>query len=809
MLLLLGVALALNQQVRVQVGGSSRDRQTIVRDSTNDSTATDSTKRRKAYRKAVTAEIIASAFKDPTAKLTLAHARAARLTQDSTLTSYDAKSYERLSVGLGMGSIGRDHLLYRHESSGNVQWKRGVGARVEMTGARTAIPVASKDDEKNANHDSIRDQDLTVPIPYYPGYESLLMQSSTVKTTVDESEMVHPLADGAEAYYTYQTGDSISFKLPDGTVIKLRELKIRPREPKWNLSVGSFWFETRGGQLVRAAYRLAVPIDLWTVGDDDKKSSGGLGAGLLRAFASPMRGQINAIAIEYSLHDGRFWLPRLRAMDLSVQASFVRIPVKMEQSFTYNSVNKTDSLAPIVIAGRVATELTDSTTTNHEQEWRDSVRAARRATAAAERDSIRKGLKKRGVLAQRPPVCDTASSYTMQSYRYGAHIPVAVKVPCDESKLEHSADLPKSIYDDDDVLMGTNEIADMKKEALSLSAQAPLSLRLGMMQPPKIGYGLSLMRYNRIEGFSLGGSVEEELGGGYTALALGRFGFADKQPNIELGVTRTNFSKSITFTGYNRLVSASDWGHPLTFGSSFSALMFGRDEGFYYRTSGAELTGTTEASFGGGTTVLWRAFFEQQRTANVETNFAVNGADFPANFTARRGNYGGVGTTISHESGLDPRGFRLLSEMRLEAAAGDSAYGRGALEFTASQGFGPLSGALTAGAGSSIGSLPAQRFWYLGGSQTVRGQSPDPTQSGNAFWLTRAELGTNDVGMKPTVFADLGWVGDRSKMTEVGRPMSGVGAGLSFMDGLFRFDVARGLYPRKQFRVDLYLEAKF
>ena len=39
--------------------------------------------------------------------------------------------------------------------------------------------------------------------------------------------------------------------------------------------------------------------------------------------------------------------------------------------------------------------------------------------------------------------------------------------------------------------------------------------------------------------------------------------------------------------------------------------------------------------------------------------------------------------------------------------------------------------------------------------------------------------------------------------------MSGVGAGVSFLDGLFRFDVARGIYPRKQFRVDLYLESKF
>ena len=91
----------------------------------------------------------------------------------------------------------------------------------------------------------------------------------------------------------------------------------------------------------------------------------------------------------------------------------------------------------------------------------------------------------------------------------------------------------------------------------------------------------------------------------------------------------------------------------------------------------------------------------------------------------------------------------------------------------------------------------------------MRGQSPDTTQSGNAFWLTRAELGSNNPGVRPAIFADLGWVGDRTKMGDIVRPMSGAGAGVSFLDGLFRFDVARGIYPRKQFRVDLYLEAKF
>jgi hypothetical protein len=39
--------------------------------------------------------------------------------------------------------------------------------------------------------------------------------------------------------------------------------------------------------------------------------------------------------------------------------------------------------------------------------------------------------------------------------------------------------------------------------------------------------------------------------------------------------------------------------------------------------------------------------------------------------------------------------------------------------------------------------------------------------------------------------------------------MSGVGLGWSFLDGLIRFDVARGIYPRQQTRVNFYFESRF
>jgi hemolysin activation/secretion protein len=136
-------------------------------------------------------------------------------------------------------------------------------------------------------------------------------------------------------------------------------------------------------------------------------------------------------------------------------------------------------------------------------------------------------------------------------------------------------------------------------------------------------------------------------------------------------------------------------------------------------------------------------------------------------------------------------------------------YGRGLFDVTVSNGILPkLDAALTVGAGYSGGDVPLQRHWYLGGSQSVRGQ-PAGTMRGDAFWMSRIELGTSAVGARPVIFYDIGWAGDRKDFTDPGKPMSGAGVGASFMDGLIRFDVARGIYPEKKIRANLYVEARF
>ncbi len=814
MLLLLGAAFALNFQGSQQPPTPRSKRLPVVRDSAAADSAS-STKdhvRTQGHRRAVTADLAENAFKDPTARITLLKARAARLSQDSELVGYDAMSHQRLSVGMGFGKLGRDRLLFRHEAASRVQWQRDVGAWVDVKGARTAIPIApsteAHDELRKEIRNEMNDPELMGEIPYYPGYEPLWVGGGNIaRTQVDESEIVNPVADGAEAYYTYQTGDSISFRLPDGKTIQLRELKIRPRQPKWNLSVGSLWFDTKSGQMVRAAYRMSVPMDIWAVAtEEDPKSMDDVPV-WVKPMITPMKAEVSAIAIEYGLYEGKFWLPRVRLAEGEAQVSFMHVPFKVQESFNYASVNAKDTLPTIKLQAQVnVVRPPDTLDAEGRAAWRDSVRIARRVAIRAENDSVRRGLK---VRTPRVMVCDTAETRVSTARRYEGTLAIAMRVPCDPDKLEHSPELPASIYDPGEEVFSMKDVEELKQQALSLAAQAPLTLSPQLWPPATISYGPALMRYNRVEGFSAGISLEQQLGGGYNATALGRLGLADLEPNVELGVTRSNLVKSVGIQGYNHLVSSSDWGHPLTFSSSFAALMFGRDEGFYYRATGAELTGTREAGFGGGTHIEWRGFVEQQRTAAVKTNFAVNGSDFPSNIMAWKGTYEGVAARFQSQHGLDPRGLRLFSDLRLEAAHGDSLYGRGALDLTASHGLGRLAGSLTLSGGSSLGALPPQRLWYLGGSKTVRGQSPDTAQSGNAYWLSRIEIGSNDAGMRPTLFGDLGWVGDRNHMTQNVKPMSGVGVGVSFLDGMFRFDVARGIYPKKQFRVDLSLESMF
>jgi hemolysin activation/secretion protein len=143
---------------------------------------------------------------------------------------------------------------------------------------------------------------------------------------------------------------------------------------------------------------------------------------------------------------------------------------------------------------------------------------------------------------------------------------------------------------------------------------------------------------------------------------------------------------------------------------------------------------------------------------------------------------------------------------RGEGAIGEARFARASAELTLSQGIGRSTEAsLTASTGSSAGDIPTQRLWYLGGPQTVRGFAPGAL-AGDAFWFGRLEISQGHPVARPSVFADAGWAGARALLTESSVPISGIGLGMTLMDGMVRFDVARS--SRGRLRADLYLNPR-
>jgi hypothetical protein len=728
----------------------------------------------------LTAEHLATAFRDPGARALLALARQARSHQDSALLAYDATTYQRVSAGLGFSRFGRDRLAFRSEGATHVRWRRGVGAYVDVTGSRTVIPIAGK-----SAHVDI--EGSLSPVPYFPGSETLWIGASAAQQVVDEEEgIVHPLAEGSEAYYTYASGDSATFRLPDGRAIRLRELKVRPRTPKWNLAVGSLWFDLSGGQLVRAAYRMSVPMDIKQVAEEDDSTAFDDVPRVMKPMLFPMKAEINAVGVEYGLHQGRFWLPRVQVAQGGAQVGFMRIPFKLEQKFSYDRVNADDPLPPIL-------DVPDSAQAQPHVEVDVAVggsKAARDSARAARREARNR--------------CDSTGVRRIVRRREGMDNPVLVVIPCDSVRLASSPDLPPSIYDAGDEVVPAAEIDALVQQALAMGAQAGWS-----PAPPTLEW--APLRYNRIEGLSAGGLAEQQLGAGYSVRALARIGVADREPNVELTAARSDLRHTLSLTAYNRLVSAGDWGNPLGMGASISAFLFGRDEGFYYRASGLELARAPDQR--GALNVTWTLFAEQERDARPRTTFSlarvVHGSEFEPNIRTERSLWTGARMRATQTIGEDPAGFRLFNDLRLEAAHGDTGtYGRAALDATLSHGIGDGAAALTLAAGTSAGTLPLQRNWFLGGTHTVRGQRPG-TGVGDAFWLARAEVGHGVAAVRPVIFGDIGWAGDRRSWREIGTPISGAGAGLSVLDGLIRFDVARGIRPTAQWRVDMYVEGRF
>lgn len=707
-----------------------------------------------------------SAYLDPVAGQLLRGARERRARVERTIDLYRVTARERVHAGLEAAS--RDRTLFGREMAARIEWRRGQTGTVRVLGAREASPAASRgisvpEELQSEVTDLGFDPDeLQLNLFQFGAGDvgqaereadaDVRRDSTGTTVSINTGAPLDPLDPGAEAHYRYRSGDTTTVRLPDGSRLRLIQLEIIPRRREFRLLRGTLWIDEQTHGVARSVLSTARPFDLRRdAGEDIPRVVNTFGA---------VRAVVRYVTVEYALYQGRFWLPRLAAVDAEMNLGVLAgVPVRFERSYSDYEVeaSATPQQAPVSVL--VQTD-----------------------TAAA-----RMCLLEAKVAGE---VCECQSN-RCRRWR--------VEIPADSAALLTSADLPPPLADGNQRLITGEEVESLAR------VLTPSLGRLGDFRP-ELSTGFADLRYNRVEALSAGVRADVEWGP-LTVDGVARIGVGDLEPAAELGITRETLGRRTRLAGYRRLAPFEPESRALSLGGSLNALLFGRDEADYFRASGAEIT--SEPAREGRWSYSWRLFGEHQHPVSRTTQFTLARAwddePFRGVRPAERADQAGASLGLSRTFGGDRSPARFTLGTWAEGQAGTFGFGRGqATARLAVPSLGRFALALEAAAGTSAGDVPLQGLWYLGGTSTVRGYE-GALVGGESFWRARAEVATPLPAARLVLFSDAGWAGDRDAW-DFDPPLLSVGAGASVLDGLIRLDVSRALRSPTGWRVDLYLD---
>jgi hypothetical protein len=698
-----------------------------------------------------------------------------RLRVDAALVHYVAVVQERFAVGLRMPL--KDRTLYRSERAARIVWNRDGPLVVQVLGGREQAPVGPL---RAVARPGLADA------PFEPLHDRLFFGLAPTESA-DEARgedfwFEHPLEADWRDGYRFATGDTLTLGLPGGRRLQAVELRVVPTEADVHRMAGSLWIEPESGALVRAVYRLADTFDafrdlreLREEEDDDLRRVPGI--------LKPWTVDLSLVAVEYGWWEGDVWLPRSFRAEGTARAGILRAPATVEMGYRVESVVTEDDLAAREAAGEVPEE-------------RHFATRAEALAFLAER------------LGGEVPYGVDAGVTT--SERDGETRRIHTLVPRDSSVLLTSSHLPPPVWE---AGPGFPSEADLRAWERTLpdlpgarfQRTVPWSFRWGLQRT-------DLVRYNRVEGLSVGarGQLRPPTPlGPLTLTATARIGVADRVPNARLEVVRETRARQLSLGLFTGLAAVTRGAGHLGPGNSVNALLFGRDDGDYYRRAGAELLWTPPSVRRRSFEV--RAWGEHHRAVEAETDFALwrrlgGDGSFRPNLQAREGWEVGGGVALRPWWGTDPRLAQGGFELDVQAAGGDWEYARASLEGRAAL---PLPGelrlGLEAGGGTSWGDLPPQRSFLVGGPATLRGYAP-ATLVGGTYLRARAELARHTDFGAVALFGDAGWAAETRRPVELDQVLPSVGLGLSLVDGLIRLDGAWGLREPTGFRLDLYLD---
>ena len=684
------------------------------------------------------------------------HAMARHAAADTTVQDYQASFRTRLTFAFGRRRWARIPPLAAEEQTGIIRWQRPNDLQIELAGRRSRA----------------RNPDITMRSIFdSPWFVPRALDDSVRLAGADfpEQAALHPLAQDGPNWYHYELNDSLSVRTPDGRVVRLFRVTVTPRRAGVGLVLGYLLIDGGRGDVVRFSFRF-VGTDLWIKPDgatpEDSSDARTANKWINRLVS------LNA-DLEYSLQDQTHWMPYRQVISGSVEIPFVGdavVPFSFTTTFDDYEVNTGRPIAfrlPPVRSKAEADSLEGA-------RW-DSVRAERkrRGREAGDPDTLEWRKRSRDV----PGVWGNGGHYEV-------HIP-----PLDS--MDHYAGWTDSLQLDATADDDKNQ-RDLMAELAGLAEHLPDSLtgrRPSMFAVQQVA---DLLRYNRVQGLSLGF--------GYrtpffhvpftTAFGSARFGLSDTRLYARGALVRDAPSGRWTLAGYRDLATADPFLRPKAVGNSVNALFTTHDEADYLLAQGGSLT--YEASLGVGLDLSLVARVEDHSSVRAEAKSAINNiwSDglFEPDPPVATGTFGGATVRLDGRTGL---ARWVLGADLLAGTPGQAAKVGGEGRPRVGRGRSGLS--LTARGGMATDDPLPQSAFRLGGQATVRG-FPYGAITGQGFWSLQADLGLGHGNVRPILFADAGQAGPRQAFFDR-QVLAGAGAGLSFFGGIVRFDLSLPIHP--------------
>jgi hypothetical protein len=504
-----------------------------------------------------------------------------------------------------------------------------------------------------------------------------------------------------------------------------------------------------------------VGNELWVSSDDDDPDVKKVGG------ASKANALVNRILtvdsdLEYGLQDEKYWMPSRQVLSGTVQIpviSDIVIPFEAITTFWDYDIN---SGRPVVFE----TPPPDSgarTTMDHESDSLAPV--VRSGTWANGRYEI-----------HRPPI-DTLTSY---------------------KEWGDSLRLDLNPQDDQQVREAQAQLANLTEE---------LPSDISGIKPGGVNYEAfaDIFRYNRVQGPSLGyGYAVKVPGWSFTrAQATLRFGFSDERLTGQLGLVREAPSGRWRLEGYRSIGEVEPFFRVNTFGNTMNGVFAAHDDADYYLAQGGRIG--YETSVGRGLELGLQARFEDQQSVSTEARSAINdflggSGDFPPNPGVTEGFFVGLTATLDGVAGTGT--WRVGAE---GLGGADVVVGRFMAELR-QRAFGMRGVTVTGRAGVATSDTLPQAQFRLGGLETVRGFNYG-TYQGQAFWSLQGDWTPLKGKVRPVLFVDVGQAGSVGSVLSQ-QPLVGAGAGLSFFNGIARFDFSVPLQgPAHGLRFDIQFGA--